>query len=476
MKTSNDSTQILRPSLHFSAKQNWLNDPNGFSYYKGKYHLFYQYNPSGIAWGNMSWGHAISDDLIHWEELDVALLPDKPYDQDGVFSGSAVTIMGRHFLYYTGVETVEEGLKQVQCIATSEDGLTYSKYENNPIMVADHHGDTYDFRDPKMWLHNNVVYMIVASKKSKAGRALIYKSDDGYNFDFVTKFTKKNTGHMWECPDLIEVDQQWLLIFSAMSVEGYPADNVAFIAPVDFDYTTLDTKVHEHELMDYGADFYAPQTMVDNKGRRIVIAWLRMEVPLFKEMQWVGMMTLPREIHYTDSGCHYQVIEEVFANKKNVLYENRPVIDENSIDSPLDNLRKYRLKHQLAYELTLTFDARTEVKISKGDGGGLWLGFNPTSRQVELVRELAHDSEEAGLKQKVTLSRDTFLSPEIMTDQITLQVIIDQSVAEIFINDGRHVISTVFRNSSKNNDLIIEGVLEEDALTLYELDNTSVRI
>ena len=128
-----------RPDFHLSARVGWMNDPNGFSYYKGEYHMFYQYHPFSPYWGPMHWGHAVSEDLLHWKHLPAALAPDMDYDRDGCFSGSAVVMPdGRHLLMYTGVvkETQPDGSSrevQTQCIAVG-DGLDYEKYAGNPVL------------------------------------------------------------------------------------------------------------------------------------------------------------------------------------------------------------------------------------------------------------------------------------------------------------------------------------------------------
>ena len=148
-----------RPTYHVTGGAGWINDPNGFSYYKGQYHLFYQYYPYANEWGPMHWGHVVSRDLIKWERRPAAMAPDQEYDNAGCFSGSALELAdGRHLLMYTGVRKVieEDGSRrdhQTQCMAFG-DGTDYEKYENNPVITADNvpeGGSRIDFRDPKIW-------------------------------------------------------------------------------------------------------------------------------------------------------------------------------------------------------------------------------------------------------------------------------------------------------------------------------------
>ena len=155
-----------RPDFHLSVRTGWLNDPNGFSYHDGKYHMFYQYHPYDAHWGPMHWGHAVSEDLLHWEYLPAALAPDAFYDRDGCFSGSAITLPdGRQLLMYTGVleESTRTGGKraiQTQCLAVG-DGVDYEKVENNPVLDEKDlppGASASDFRDPKMWRRKDGTY------------------------------------------------------------------------------------------------------------------------------------------------------------------------------------------------------------------------------------------------------------------------------------------------------------------------------
>ena len=145
-----------RPRFHMTPCVGWTNDPNGFSFYRNQYHLFYQYNPYKTVWDSMHWGHVVSDDLLNWKYLPCAMAPDEPYDSDGVFSGSAIELPdGKQLLMYTGVlkEGGDHGKDiQTQCIAVG-DGLDYHKYENNPVLDASDLPDGMsrnDFRDPKI--------------------------------------------------------------------------------------------------------------------------------------------------------------------------------------------------------------------------------------------------------------------------------------------------------------------------------------
>ena len=153
----------MRQRYHFMGPCGWINDPNGLIYYKGKYHFFYQFNPYSGFWSQMHWGHAVSDDLLHWEHLPVALAPSEIYDdhpQGGCFSGSAIEKDGDLYLVYTGTANNGNGFEQTQNVAVSVDGVHFSKCEGNPV-IEPPEGVPHDFfRDPKVWEHEGLYYLV----------------------------------------------------------------------------------------------------------------------------------------------------------------------------------------------------------------------------------------------------------------------------------------------------------------------------
>ena len=185
-----------RPAFHVSPYVGWMNDPNGFSYYQGEYHLFYQYNPYDTHWDSMHWGHVVSKDLLHWEYLPAALAPDEDYDKMGCFSGSAIELDdGRQLLMYTAVdhETLEDGSKrdiQTQAVAVG-DGRDYVKYEKNPVLTEKdlpEGASKVDFRDPKIWKgKDGNFYCVIGSRPADgSGQILLYRSANGFDWEFVS--------------------------------------------------------------------------------------------------------------------------------------------------------------------------------------------------------------------------------------------------------------------------------------------------
>ena len=200
----------FRQDYHFMAETGWINDPNGLIYFKGKYHFFYQYNPYSGFWDYMHWGHAVSEDMIHWEYLPLALAPSEVYDdhlKGGCFSGSAIEHDGKLFLIYTGTCNNGKGFEQSQCIAYSEDGIHFEKYEGNPVITAPEGVPTDLFRDPKVWKHDDTYYVVCGASQNGFAQARLYKSTDMFHWEFVNVLAESRGewGYMWECPDFYPV-------------------------------------------------------------------------------------------------------------------------------------------------------------------------------------------------------------------------------------------------------------------------------
>ena len=306
-----------RPSFHVTGGTGWINDPNGFSYYNGEYHLFYQYNPYSNEWGPMHWGHLSSKDMLAWKRLPVVMAPEESYDNFGCFSGSALELSdGRHLLMYTGVGFVgdtpmangELPTHQTQCIAVG-DGINYEKYENNPVITGDdipEGGSKVDFRDPKIWKEDDGYFYAVISNMTDDGnsRILLYKSPDAFKWEYVTVLDHSDArlGKMWECPDFFQLGSKRVLICSPqdMKAQKYEFHNghnsVYFLG--DYDEKTHTFVKELPHALDYGMDIYAPQTTELPDGRRIMIAWMKSwdACVIPNSQDWQGMMTLPREL------------------------------------------------------------------------------------------------------------------------------------------------------------------------------------
>jgi beta-fructofuranosidase len=311
----------LRQRWHFMPPTGWMNDPNGLIYFKGKYHIFYQFNPYAPVWGAMHWGHAVSDDLVYWEHLPIALAPSETYDnheRGGCFSGSAVDHNGVLTLIYTGTTNYGDGFVQSQCIATSKDGINFEKYAGNPVIPGSPAAGSKDFRDPKVWKHDDTWYMVVGSCSDGKGKALLYKSPDLRKWEYVNVLceSRGELGYMWECPDLFELDGKYVFMFSSMGLH----DRKTVYLVGDMDYKT--GKFHYSSVgeVDWGFDYYATQSLLDGKGRRIIVAWANAWdwMPWWKdfgptyEEGWCGSLSFPRQVELCpDMKLSFKPVEEV---------------------------------------------------------------------------------------------------------------------------------------------------------------------
>lgn len=311
-----DSTakEDYRPQYHFSPKAHWMNDPNGLVYLNGKYHLFFQHNPGGTTWGPMHWGHAVSTDLFHWQELPIALYPDS---LGMIFSGSAVVDVnntagfGKNalvaiFTYHNPqIENAKTGLHQYQGIAYSNDeGKTWTKYSGNPVLP---NPGIQDFRDPKVsWNEASQQWvMTLATRQS----VTFYGSRNLKSWTRLSEFGNKLGAHggVWECPDLFSLNyngvKKWVLLVSINP--GGPNGGSAtqyFIG--NFDGKTFTPENTATRWIDYGADNYAGVTFANTGNRRLFIGWMNNwlyanQVPT---QAWRGAATLPRELHLARNG------------------------------------------------------------------------------------------------------------------------------------------------------------------------------
>lgn len=455
---------VPRPAFHLSTRVGWLNDPNGFSYYNGEYHLFYQYHPYNSHWGPMHWGHAVSSDLLHWKYLPAALAPDTDYDRDGCFSGSAVSLDdGRQMLMYTGVvkETQPDGSTrevQRQCIAIG-DGTDYVKYPGNPVLDENdlpEGGSRFDFRDPKIWRAPDGTFRCVAGNCTldKDGRILLFSSEDGLKWKFEKTLISNNGrfGRMWECPDFFELDGKQVLLVSPQDMlpQGFEYHNgngtVCIIGNYD---NETDTFIEEkNQAIDYGIDFYAPQTVAAPDGRRIMIGWMQnwdtcnLHSP---ERPWFGQMSLPRELSVKNGRLIQKPVRELEQMRTNkVSYENVEVSDVIR----LDGMKGRRIDMELTLrpaegeELYRKF----AVRFAQNDTCHTAVSFRPHESILKVDRKFS------GSRRAIIHQRRSLVNSE--NGRITMRIILDNFSVEIFVNNGEHVLSATLYT-----DLSADGIL-----------------
>lgn len=327
----------MRPRLkyHFEPEKGWINDPNGLVYFNGMYHAFFQHNPHAPKWGQMHWGHAVSKNLIDWEELPIALYPDKDYENTGgCYSGSAIVHDGMLYLFYT---SVSQELNQTQSVAFSKDGVTFEKYENNPVIRHFPVDGSSDFRDPKVTEIDGTFYMVCGSGKDGIGKILLYSSTNLLEWNYVgVLFEGKEFGCVLECPDFFPFQDKYILMFSQI---GRSTRSTMFVYG-DFDGKNFrPISFHTPEI---GPHFYAPQTFSDALGRRIVIGWLySWQKKLDEGVEYAGALSIPREIKMRDGKISTFPVSEaanlLTTTDELVQVEDRKIIIRPAeFDSPLE--------------------------------------------------------------------------------------------------------------------------------------------
>lgn len=456
-------TDEMRPALHLSSRVGWMNDPNGFSYYKGEYHMFYQYHPYDAYWGPMHWGHAVSKDLIHWEYRPAALAPDTDYDRDGCFSGSAVTLPdGRHLLMYTSVlrKTMPDGMMcdiQTQSIAVG-DGTDYEKYGQNPVLSTENMpggGNPEDFRDPKLWQAEDGSYRcaIACGVPKKNGHILLYKSEDGFNWTYekVLAANDFRYGRIWECPDFFELDGKQVLLTSPQDMlpEGleYHNGNGTLCLIGSYDKETQDFLEEYNQAIDYGIDFYAPQTILTEDGRRVMIGWMQnwdTSNQHERDRAWFGQMSLPRELSIKEGRLMQKPLWELEELRKNkVVYHDVHVSDIVKLEGIEGRIVDLQLTVKPADKET--FYQKFAVRFAQNDQYHTAVSFRPNESVLKLDRKFS-GSRRAIIHQRRCLV-DTF------EKELKLRLIIDRFSVEVFIGEGEKVMSATLYTEKNAEDI-----------------------
>ncbi len=466
-----------RPEFHLSPRAGWMNDPNGFSYYRGEYHLFYQYYPYAAHWDSMHWGHAVSRDLLRWRYLPAALAPDIPSDRDGCFSGSAIELEdGRQLLMYTGIvnETGPDG--RVRCVQTQNlalgDGTDYEKYSANPVLDS---GDLpegaskYDFRDPKIWREDGVYYCVTAScDGDQDGQILLYSSRDGLKWNYETILEKNNGryGKVWECPDFFELDGKHVLLVSPMDMLPqdfeYHNGNGTLCLIGSYDKEKKKFTAEHNQATDYGIDFYATQTMLTPDGRRVMIAWMQNwdTCNLHKPtVQWQGQMTVPRELSVVNGRLIQKPIRELEAMRRNKV-EYRKVRFTDILR--LEGIRGRRVDMELTIRPGEELYRKFAVRFAQNETYQTSVSFRPYESILKIDRKFS------GSRRAIIHQRRSKVRSE--EGCLRLRLILDRFSAEVFVNDGEQVLSaTLFTEQAADGiSFFADGQVEMDVVK-YDL-------
>lgn len=457
-----------RPLFHFSCPQGWCNDPNGFSFFYGMFHLYFQHNPNDTKWGPMHWGHAKSINLLDWQNLPIALFPDTDADNQGCFSGTALIENDKQILMYTGVSKKSSQLIQQQCLAYF-DGKSFKKDLLNPVIktldVKVEFLNT-DFRDPKIWKDGENYFCIcVIQKKDLNGALVLFESSDLHTWQFknIILQTFGELGGMWECPDFFTLNNKDVIFVSPQSMKdnlvniqrGFHKGNNSVYITGFFDKEKnifLPENRSENNFyasqIDYGIDFYAPQTTLAPDNRRIMIAWLQAwESYLTPEnFSWSGMMTLPRELLLVDNQLIQRPIRE-YEEKLLTFPAKQKLINSNS-ETVLED------------ENFLSFDLTVQIQNFKNSKGKITFTIlDDKSMFVKLIFDLLKKELSFDRKNSINSGGQiNFRSVKVeQDDNIELRFICDTYSIETFINKGKKVFTNAFFLDTHKRSIKIES-------------------
>ena len=464
-----------RPQYHFTPPEQWMNDPNGMVYYDGEYHLFYQHYPDSNVWGPMHWGHAISTDMLNWEHMPIALYPD---ELGYIFSGSAVVDWENTSGFGDGstpplvaIYTYHEPTKaedpdrtdfQYQGIAYSLDkGRNWTKYEGNPVL--DNPG-IRDFRDPKvMWFEEGQQWIMTLAVKD---RISFYSSPDLKSWSFESDFGIDLGGHggVWECPDLFKLsvsgstEEKWVLLVSINP--GGPAGGSAtqyFIGDFDGSNFTLDpafapdvTPENGEERsvwIDYGPDNYAGVTWSDipeSDGRRLFIGWMSnwMYSQVVPTTVWRSAMTIPRELRLEERAGSYRLISRPVAEMRYIM------------DEPKD------ITLSVSEGITIE-DSLFVLDIGGENLSGLVLTLANDIGEIVTVKLSEHNLLFDRTQSGIIDFHDGFAAihqaPLEGLQAQRMQVFVDLSSVEVFVNDGSVVMSELVFPNEVYDRITLEG-------------------
>ena len=445
-------TTSEQPKFHVTGGIGWINDPNGFAPYKGEYHLFFQYYPYDTKWGPMHWGHVKTKDFIRWERLPAALAPDSDYDRDGCFSGGAVELPdGRHLLMYTGVRNIRRrnGMLesfQTQCIAIG-DGVDYEKLPENPVIDSSslpEGGSPHDFRDPKIWREGDKFYAVIGNRCADgSGTVLLFESEDAKTWRYLNVLSACHNqyGRMWECPDFFLLDGKHVLLVSpqemaAIGLEFHPGNaNVCLIGTFDRHASHLNRE--RVQAIDYGLDFYAPQTLLTEDGRRVMIAWMQnWETSSCKpqEARIMGQMTLPRELSIRNGRlCQNPVRELENYRGVKIDYQNVLINGETSLRGVSGRCLDMTVTIRPGNESTLYKWFR--LYVARDGEHFTFIRYRPETGTIKV------DRTHSGFPHDIVNIRE-FPVP-LSNGTLKLRVVMDRNSLELFVNDGEQAASFV---------------------------------
>ena len=430
-----------RQRFHIEPPDGWLNDPNGLSFYKGEYHVYFQYSPiAPDGHTPRGWGHYHGSDLMHMTYDRAVMMPDIPEDSHGVYSGSAIENDGVLHIFYTGnvkmigdYDYVKAGRGANVIHVTTTDG---SKMSEKQVLLRN--SDYPDFcschvRDPKVWKEGDAWKMVLGARTlDDEGCVLVYESDDLITWKYTGKVYKEGYGYMWECPDYFEIDGKGFL---STCPQGMPHYETKWQNLNESGYFPVQGKLEDSVLGDFtewdmGFDFYAPQTFLDPQGRRILIGWLGMDNKAYgnatTDLGWQHCLTIPRVVTIAPNGkLRQQPIAEFDELKSNARRQSSGQTAEYPLPFELDGEPADSFSITLDGKLELDFDKEKKLFTMKFTDEKYGCGRTVRNAEIDNVRNI--------------------------------RVIADMSSIEVYINDGETVMTTRIYPDNDSVKLKVNG-------------------
>ncbi len=474
------TTEQWRPLVHFSPQKNWTNDPNGLLYFKGYYHLFFQHNPKGNEWGNMSWGHARTKDLVHWEELPVAI----PNGKEFIFSGCVVW----DEKHVSGLGDPKKDLliaiytadypytREEQHLAFSnDDGLTWTKYEGNPVLNINYK----DFRDPNIiWYEESKQYVMVVAKPFEY-KIAFYASKDLIHWNFLSDFGNEGDVDMiWECPSLQQLsidgskEKKWVLFISS---QGPFKDFVGmqyFVGDFNGKKFVNDQPVEVKKYVDFGKDFYAAVPFYNApQGQNMWLGWMlswkyAKEQPTFP---WKGQMSVVRKLDLVKSGDEYLLRQKFL-----------PELDRKLASFTASNFTvkkdKSKQLNGLKFLKNKSYAIDLKVSASRANFWGIQIKGRNNSEEVKIGFDEKTMKWKINRDQSGNIISNDFKGIQEVSAHVgkakNFKLIIDRSTIELLAQDGTIAISSLrFPLASEEDVLIVSegGATDFSQLKIWEL-------
>ncbi|HMD38983.1 MAG TPA: glycoside hydrolase family 32 protein [Candidatus Acidoferrum sp.] len=447
-----------RPQFHFTPPKNFMNDPNGLVYYKGEYHLFYQYNPQGTEWGHMNWGHAVSADMLHWKNLPVAI--PEAEGQYMIYSGSAVVDWHNASglcqsadpgdpSCLIAVYTAAGANWQRQNLAFSNDrGRTWTNYPGNPIADL----EQPDFRDPKVFWYDAQKKWVMVAVLADERKAVFFDTRDLKNWTQRGSFEiAGNDKGQWECPDLFELpvdgnpkNKKWVLIVNRNP--GAPAGGTGtryFVGTFDGEHFVNETPSTQELWADYGKDFYATNSYSDlpaSDYRRIWIGWISNWQYANREptAAWRGAQSLPRELSLSQFPDGIRLVQKPIAETKTLREREFLKLTNVSVPMAMQVMHLANVHGDtLEIEVELASKDAKEIGFRLRKGGSEETILGISSEKKELFVDRTHSGEVSFAPEfpgrHAASLRDS--------GRVKLHIFLDRSSLEVFVNDGELVMT-----------------------------------